>query len=302
MANRNFASGGKLYSMHAKPVLVDCSFTVTPTNGLGITSFKGPMVQNVFMHTSTTPAAGSSNPQTPNMVITNPNPANGYIVIQLQDEYNRILGVEASIQSPNSANDVKIDNSAMSVGEVYVITTLGNATRAKWTAIGVPAGVTPAVGVSFVAISNGGAGNTLTSRVQTAAAAGSSVTSIEVVGNPDMSIAPSISSQGFGSQIILACRAPLITMGAYTPAGTISQGVIPVTAGTAGDALTNNAGILNSTGGEDISVDSQTFTGAAASLTATSALAVAAPATGSIIRLQLLLSDSSVIVGSNSAT
>ncbi len=258
--------------MHAKPVLVDCSFTVTPTNGLGVTSLKGPLVQNVFMHTSTTPAAGASNPMTPNIVITNPNPAAGYIVVQLQNEFQRILGVEASIQSPNSASDVKIDNSAMTAGVAYVITTLGNATAAKWAAIGVPAGVTPAVGVSFIAASNGGAGNTLTSRVQTAAAAGSGIEQLEVVGSPDGSIAPSISAQGFGAQIILACRSDILTMNSYTPAGTNDGGTPPI------------------------------FTGTPAVLTGTVAPSIAAPATGSVIRLQLYLSDSSVVTGANSAT
>jgi hypothetical protein len=70
------------------------------------------------------------------------------------------------VLAPNSGADVKIDNSAMTAGQLYTITTLGNATAAKWTAIGVPAGVTPAVGVSFIALTNGGAGNVLTSKVQ----------------------------------------------------------------------------------------------------------------------------------------
>lgn len=272
MANRNYASGGKIYSMHVKPVLIDCSFTVAATNGIGITNLKGPLVQNVFMHTSTTPAAGNVNPSTPNIAITNPNPANGYIVIQLQEQYQRILGMEYSIQSPNSGSDVKIDNSAMTAGVAYVITTLGNATAAKWAAIGVPAGVTPAVGVSFIAASNGGAGNTLTSRVQTAAVDGSGVDDIEIVGNPDVSIAPSILAQGFGSQIILACRSSLVTMASYTPAGTNDGGTPPI------------------------------FTGTPATLTGTVSGAVAAPAAGSVIRLQLYVSDSSVIVAGNSAT
>lgn len=208
MANRNFASGGKLYSHHVKPVLVDCNFVVDDSNGLGITSLKGPLVQNVFMHTATTPAAGNSNPATPNVVVTNPNPAAGTIVVQMQDNYNFLFSsLTGQIRSPNSGSDVKIDNSAMTAGVAYVITTLGNATAAKWRAIGVPAGVTAAVGVSFIAASNGGAGNTLTSRVQISAAAGSGIASIEVIGNPNSSIGPAPSaSQGYGASIILQCR------------------------------------------------------------------------------------------------
>lgn len=197
MANRNFASGGKVYSMHVKPVLVDCHFTVAAADagGLGITSLKGPMVSAVYMHTSATPAAG------------NPNPASGTIVVRLQDNYNRILTIVPSIRSPNSGSDVKIDNSAMTAGVAYVITTLGNATAAKWHAIGVPAGVVPAVGVAFIAATNGGSGDALTSRVQTAATAGSGVASIEVVGSPNTTIAPDPTvNQGYGAQFILQCR------------------------------------------------------------------------------------------------
>lgn len=196
MANRNFASGGKIYSMHVMPVLLDCNFTVdvANTNGLGLSGLKGPAIQAVYMNSSD----GSPNPV---------NPAAGTIVVRLADNYNRVLAVNATIVAPNSGSAVKIDNSAMTAGVAYTITTLGNATAAKWHTIGVPAGITPAVGVSFVALSNGGAGNTLTSRVQASAAAGSGIASVEAIGNLNLSVAPAPSAnQGYGSQIILQCR------------------------------------------------------------------------------------------------
>ena len=197
MANRNWASGGKIYSMHVSPVLLDCNFVVDSANGngLGIRSLKGPAVQAVYMHTSATPAA------------LNPNPASGTIIVQLADNYNRSFSGISSIVSPASGSDVKIDNSAMTAGVAYIITTLGNASLAKWQAIGLPAGITPAVGVSFIAKTNGGSGNTLTSRVQTTASTGSGVCTIETVGDPNLSIAPNpTANQGFGAQIILQCR------------------------------------------------------------------------------------------------
>lgn len=213
MANRNYASGGKLYSMHVKPVLLDCNFKVDSTNanGLGISGLKGPMIQNVFMHT--TQAAGAGNSQigpmgVSNIVVTNPNPAFGYIIVQLNDNYNQLFAAYSSIvSSPNSGSDVKIDNSVMTIGLPYVITTLGNASAAKWIAIGVPPGVTPAVGVAFIAKTNGGAGNTLTSRVQAVSAAGSGIFSIELMGLSAQNIAvlPS-ANQGYGPQFIFACR------------------------------------------------------------------------------------------------
>lgn len=229
MANRNYASGGKLYSMHVKPVLLDCNFVVAATDsgGLGITSLKGPMIANVFMHTSATPGVGNNS-------ITNPNPADGVIVVQLQDNFNRYLSGAHAVISPASGSDVKIDNSAMTAGVAYTITTLGNATAAKWLAIGVPAGVTPAVGVSFIAASTGGAGNALTSRVQTSVTSG--LMTIEQIGNAQAgALAPNPTiNQGFGGQLIFQC---------YDKTG-----------------------------------------------------ALAAPVDGSIISLQLLLSDSSILI------
>lgn len=50
---------------------------------------------------------------------------------------------------------------------------------------------------------------------------------------------------------------------AITPAGSVAAGNIAVATGTAGDAVTNNAGTLNSVGGQDVAVAAQAFTGTA---------------------------------------
>ena len=194
MANRNWASGGKIYAMHVKPVLIEASFLVDDTQVNGISSLKGPCISAIYMNSA---AATPSSP----------NPVAGTIVVRLQDNYNQLLAApKCTIVSPSSGSDVKIDNSAMTAGVAYTITTLGDATAAKWHTIGVPAGVTPAVGVSFVALSNGGAGNTLTSRVQASATNGSGIASIEMVrlANGDISPLPS-ANQGYGAQFILQC-------------------------------------------------------------------------------------------------
>ena len=194
MANRNWSNGGRKYAMHVSPVSIDCNFVVDSSAEDGISNLKGPTVSSVLMNSAAA---------TPTATI-----AAGTIVVRLQDNYNQMLSpVKAMIRSPLSGADVKIDNSAMTAGVAYVITTLGDATAAKWLAIGVPAGIEPAVGVSFVALTNGGAGDTLTSRVQASATAGSGIATIEVLGNPDLSIAPDpADSEGVGSQIILQCR------------------------------------------------------------------------------------------------
>lgn len=203
MANRNFASGGKLYTMHVSPVLIDCNFVVDSTNGngLGIRSLKGPLVQNVFMHTTTTPGPGNSNPATPGVTVTNPNPAAGTILIQLQDNYNRSLsGFDARV-SPVSGTPL----TATTSGTAVIIVSLGTATLAQWRAVGLPLGITPAVGVAFVPTASATIGGS--AAVEIAAALGTGVASIETLGDPNTTIAPDpTQNQGFGAYVILQCR------------------------------------------------------------------------------------------------
>lgn len=206
MANRNFPNGRAIYIPHVKPVLIDCNFVVDSTNGngLGIRSLKGPMIQNVFMHTSASAGTGNSNPNTPNVVVTNPNPASGTIVIQFQDNFNRSLSGWDSKVSPLSGSPLLVASAGLTAGIAYVIVSLGTTTTAAWHALGVPIGVAPAVGVSFIAAATSALG---TGAVEITAAAGTGICSIETVGDPNLSIAPNpLVNQGFGAQMILQCR------------------------------------------------------------------------------------------------
>lgn len=207
MANRNFISQ-KLFSGHAMMVQVDAQFTVAQSDsaGLGITGLSGAYVQNVFMKTSATPGVGNSNPSTPGIAITNPNPATGLILIQLQDAYKSLYAANVTVTSPSSGSGLKIDNNALTPGSAYTITVLGDATEAQWRTVGVPAGITPAVGVSFICLNAGGAANTSTSRVQAPATAGSGVFTAELVPVANADLAPSISAQGSGAQLIIQLR------------------------------------------------------------------------------------------------
>lgn len=192
MANRNWASAGRIFSMHTMPVLIDCNFIVDSTNGngLGIRSLKGPTISNVYMHTSATPAAG------------NPNPQAGVIVVQLADNYNRSLSGFSSIVSPLSGSNIAVSGSSLTANNAYIITVVGTSTAADWAALGVPIGVTPAPGVTFIAAATGaGSGS---GQVQASLATGSTIGSIETLGDPNTTIAPLASAnQGFGAQIIL---------------------------------------------------------------------------------------------------
>ena len=193
---RGFGLNGKsIYMNTCKPTVVQCNFVVDHTNGngLGIRSLKSNgFIRNVFMNTTQTPGSNDG--------ATNPNPLAGFALIQFKNNFNYYLGGFSGFVSQVTGS-IKIDNSAMTAGQAYVISTLGNATAAKWAAIGVPAGVTPAVGVSFIALSNGGSGNTLTSRVSTPSVSG--VVSAEVVGDPNQSIANSAISPNGGAYVLV---------------------------------------------------------------------------------------------------
>jgi len=188
---RGFGLNGKsIYTNVAKPVLVNLNFTVTPTNGLGITSLKS----NGFVE-------------------NNPNPANGFGVIQLKQNFNYFLGLLNYSITPPNVTPTKIDNSALTIGQAYVISTLGNATAAQWTTVGVPAGVTPAVGVAFIAIATTATtANTSTSRVSLPGV--SAVTGIETIGVTNTSITSAIASNA-GQRVYFQFTAPTISTGAY---------------------------------------------------------------------------------------
>ena len=67
MANRNFASGGKIYAMHIKPVLLDCQIVLGASGA--VSSFSGQLIQSVTKS------------------------ATGTYSIVLQDNYATLLGI-----------------------------------------------------------------------------------------------------------------------------------------------------------------------------------------------------------------
>jgi hypothetical protein len=190
VANRDWSSAGKLYSMHVSPVMIDFSFIVDSTNPDGISNLKGPGVKNVYMHTSVTPSPG------------NPNPGTANIVVQLADSYHSFLAVMGTAALVNDGIDLFIDAGSLTPGESYVITTLGDATRDQWTSVGVPPGVKPAVGVAFIALNTGPGPALSTSRVQ-AEDVNSSVIILQQAGDPNAAVSPSPSAnQGYGASFI----------------------------------------------------------------------------------------------------
>lgn len=106
--------------------------------------------------------------------------AAGVYALKLEDNYNRFYNLQVRFESPVTGSDITAGSFV--VGTVYEITALGNT---DFSAIGLPAGVTAAVGVSFVATGVG-------SGTGTAKAVGvSGIYGVEVIGNPQLMDSPS---------------------------------------------------------------------------------------------------------------
>lgn len=209
----NFPNAGHFYSNVFKPLKIDLNFVVDSTNGngLGIRSLKSNgYVENVFMRTSATPGTNNGH--------LNPNPLAGFAFVQLKSNFNIYLGGFSGFVAPVTGS-IKIDNSVLVAGQAYVITTVGNSTLAQWQAVGLYKGVTPAVGVPFIATGVGAGANTSTSRVSTPTTSG--ITSAEVVGDTSLTFNSSVASNSgmyFIVQFMAATSAGVTTLIPTAPA------------------------------------------------------------------------------------
>lgn len=302
---RGYGLNGKsLYTNVTKPMYTWLTFTVTPTNGLGVTSVKSNgYVNYAFMHTSTTPTASNG--------ITNPNPANGYAVIGLKNNFNYYLGMRGSVAAPAT----NTGTTSTVTGTVYTITLVGTTTVAQWQAVGLPSWLTPTVGQSFVATATqaiGGNGTVGTAGV-------TNIGSIAVVGDPNQTISSS-NIATFGGAYLVVQFAALTASGTITAAtftgsalGTHTHDLLLKNAAVADGATTRvNAGtnLLGANTGSDITVTGSGANGGivaasagtpagtinAQTFTSTSAAAAAAPTTGSIVTLELCFDGSSVTI------
>ena len=195
---------------------IDCSFIVDSANGngLGIRSLKGSGCAAVYMHTSATPAA------------SNPNPAAGYILIQLASNYAGYLGGYSGFVSPVSGTPINV-TTGVTAGLAYIITSIGTTTAAGLQALGLPPGLTPTVGQSFIATSTTTTTGTVTIEVP---AAGAGAFDMDVVGDANLSV--SATGGAYILVRILAPAAGTVTMASYTPAGIITNGTPDTFAGT----------------------------------------------------------------------
>lgn len=189
------------YTRHKFPIQIDCNFVVDSTNGngFGIRSLKG-FVSNVFMQTSATPAAG--NPFINSV-------SKGLILVQLVEQYNKYLGGYAGFVSPTTGSALSISSSSvLTIGQVYIIVSVGTSTPANWQAMGLPTGVIPGDGVSFIASATGS--GTGTGQVEAVGVSGN--THIEVVGDANQTIQSTnpvvLGGTTVGPYILMQCLGP----------------------------------------------------------------------------------------------
>lgn len=126
---RGFPNAGHFYSNIVKPIKIDCNFVVDSTNGngLGLRSLKSNgFVRNVFMHTTVSPGSNNN--------YTNPNPASGYALIQMKQNFNSYLGGFSGFVSPVTGSSISISGtSVLTAGLPYVIITTGATPAPKFT-------------------------------------------------------------------------------------------------------------------------------------------------------------------------
>lgn len=172
MANRNYPQ--KLqYSPHLMPVSLDMQVSIGSSGAPTIANSS-----NYFINSITRLAAGQYR-------------------IQLQDNYQRLLSFQARFRAPVTGSSVP--SGSLSAGTVYQITAVGST---NWVTAGVPAGITPAIGVSFKAA--GTAAGTGTAK----AIGNSGIGSVELLSD----VTQMLSNQPFqypnGGYIDFQCLAP----------------------------------------------------------------------------------------------
>lgn len=144
MANRNFPNS-RLYTFHVMPVAIDGAVIIGASGA--VTSFSGLDIQAVTRL------------------------GTGIYQIQLKDNYNGLFGQSFNVRSPTTGSAVTAGSFVATT--IYQITTLGTT---NYNLIGVPAGITPTVGMSFVATGIGSGTGTAT------AIGNSNISAIETVG------------------------------------------------------------------------------------------------------------------------
>jgi len=155
--------------------------------GTTITSILSSTSVQMSAAATGTPGAGTITYQGVNSLGQgSPNPAVGLAFIKFKQNFNYYLGGFDGFVSP-TINTTTAVTSGLTSNAVYVITSLGTTTLAEWQSIGLPLGLTPTVGQTFIVPSGvTGTGGSHTGKVGTPSVSG--ITSLEVIGDTNQAI------------------------------------------------------------------------------------------------------------------
>lgn len=205
MSNRRYNQF--IYNFHRKMVVLTAKWNVLATNGAGVTvttstaagTFGAPNPANSSFGNGIQAVTGySSSPASGNNYLS------GTFGIQLSDNYLSYVGHDYSLAGPVTGSAILV-STGFTAGTLMQITALGTTTTAQWVQVGVPAGVTPAVGLVFQANTFGAGTGTGGAKVL----ASSNLTSIEAAGDPNYGLQPVGQSNGFnggaGGTIFFNC-------------------------------------------------------------------------------------------------
>ena len=203
----NPASGGTSSLTIGMPVQgtgIPAGTTITAITSSSAVAISATPTGNHASETITYQAAG------------NPNPAAGHIIVQFDDCFNRYFGGFSGFVAPVEGTAI---SSGLTLNAIYVIVLVGTTTLAQWQTAGLPIGITPAVGVAFVAAATSFSG---TGKVE--ASLNSHIGSIELIGDPNQTIISSANAA-----IILGQSSP-----AYIICHTLGPKAVAFTATTDG--------------------------------------------------------------------
>lgn len=140
------------FSFNHQPVYIEANAVIDSGQPSGTRSLKGGGVKSIVKK------------------------ATGIYQVTLTESFNRYLGGTAGFVAGVTGN---VASTALTVGVAYVIRTVGST---NWQTAGLPAGVTAAPGVAFVATATSAGTGTAFTTVP------SGVAEVEVLGDPNLSI------------------------------------------------------------------------------------------------------------------
>lgn len=120
MSNPLGNNGGRSYDFQVQPVKISCNFVVQSADTLGQASLKGAGVEQVFMYSS---AGGSATAAGNPLTVADVSP--GYILVQLENNYERYVSGYGGFVSPITGSAINIASGDLTIGQPYIITSVG---------------------------------------------------------------------------------------------------------------------------------------------------------------------------------